>query len=117
MIKEIIHIGGKRCHVFADEVPKVLLIEPMDERDLEFLDREIETLKAGTDRPFALATLIIEDWNHELTPWAAEPVFGKDPFGNGVPATLGLTVGPGDKAVRTVGTIWPFDGRPIRQSL
>lgn len=29
----------------------------MDERDLDFLDREIEVLKAGTNRPFALATL------------------------------------------------------------
>lgn len=55
----------------------------MDERDLDFLDREIEVLKAGTDRPFALATLIIEDWNKELAPWASAPVFGKEPFGDG----------------------------------
>lgn len=83
-------IAGKRCFVFADDAPEVLLIEPMDERDLEFLDREMETLKAGTELPFALATLIIEDWNNELTPWAAEPVFGKEPFGDGAPATLRL---------------------------
>lgn len=90
MIKEERVITGKRVFVFADEAPEVLLIEPMDLRDLEFLDKEIETLKAGTDRPFALATLIIEDWNNDLTPWAAEPVFGKEPFGNGAPATLRL---------------------------
>ncbi|MBR0300331.1 MAG: hypothetical protein IJQ93_08455, partial [Bacteroidales bacterium] len=35
----------------------------------------------------------------------------------GAAAQQSLTVGPGDKAVRTKGTIWPFDGRPIRQSL
>ena len=90
MNKKEISIAGKRCFVFADESPEVLLVEPMDERDLEFLDREIETLMAGTDKPFALATLIIEDWNNELTPWGAEPVFGKEPFGNGAPATLSL---------------------------
>ena len=90
MIKKERIITGKRVFVFADEAPEVLLVEPMDLRDLEFLDREIETLKAGTDRPFALATLIIEDWNNELTPWAAEPVFGKEPFGKGAPATLRL---------------------------
>ncbi|MDY6379023.1 MAG: esterase [Bacteroidales bacterium] len=90
MNKEELSIAGKRCLVFVDESPEVLLVEPMDERDLEFLDREIETLKAGTDRPFALATLIIEDWNNELTPWGAEPVFGKETFGNGAPATLSL---------------------------
>ena len=83
-------IRGKQVFVFADEAPEVLLIEPMDLRDLEFLDRELETLKAGTERPFALAALIIEDWNNELAPWAAEPVFGKEPFGDGAHATLGL---------------------------
>ena len=66
MIKKEIVIAGKRCFVFADEEPEVLLLEPMDLRDLDFLDKEIETLKAGTARPFALATLIIEDWNKEL---------------------------------------------------
>lgn len=50
-------MDGKRCHVFAAGSPEVLLVEPMDERDLDFLDREIEVLKAGTNRPFALATL------------------------------------------------------------
>lgn len=90
MIKKELFIAGKQCFVFADEAPEVLLVEPMDLRDLEFLDRELETLKAGTDRPFALCTLIIEDWNKELTPWAAEPVFGKDPFGDGAPETLRL---------------------------
>ena len=59
MIKKEITIAGKRCFVFADEEPEVLLVEPMDLRDLDFLDKEIETLKAGTARPFALATLII----------------------------------------------------------
>lgn len=88
MISEELHIDGKICHVFADESPEVLLIEPMDQRDLEFLDKEIEALKAGTDRPFALATLIIEEWNRELAPWRADPVFGKEPFGNGAPDTL-----------------------------
>ena len=90
MIKKEISVAGKQCFVFADEDPEMLLIEPMDQRDLEFLDREMETLKAGSERPFALATLIIEDWNNELTPWAGEPVFGKEPFGNGAPATLRL---------------------------
>ena len=93
MIKKEIVIAGKRCFVFADEEPEVLLLEPMDLRDLDFLDKEIETLKAGTARPFALATLIIEDWNKELAPWASEPVFGKDPFGDGAPETLRLIEG------------------------
>ena len=33
---------------------------------------------------------MIKDWNQELTPWAAPPVFGKVPFGNGAGKTLGF---------------------------
>lgn len=85
-----LRVAGRRCHVFADEVPEMLLVEPMDLRDLDFLDREIAVLREGFPRPFALATLIVEDWNRELTPWAAEPVFGKEPFGSGAAGTLRL---------------------------
>ena len=47
-------------------------------------------LKAGAGRPFAFAALIIEDWNRELAPWPSGPVFGKEAFGDGAPATLRL---------------------------
>ncbi len=90
MVEEKILIDGKRCLLYADAEPEVLLVEPMDEQDLEFLDRELEILKAEAGRPFALAALIIEDWNKELAPWPAEPVFGKEPFTGGAPATLRL---------------------------
>ena len=81
-------IAGRLCPVFADEAPEVLLVEPMDERDLDFLDRGLDILRAQAGRPFALAAPIIGDWNRELAPWPAEPVFGKEPFGDGAPETL-----------------------------
>ena len=90
MVGEKILIDGKRCLLYADGEPEVLLVEPMDEQDLEFLDRELGILKAEAGRPFALAALIIEDWNSELAPWPAELVFGKDPFTGGAPDTLRL---------------------------
>ncbi len=90
MVREQLLIDGKRCLLYADIVPEVLLVEPMDERDLEFLDRELEILKMEAVRPFALAALIIEDWNRELAPWPAEPVFGKEPFTGGAPETIRL---------------------------
>ena len=88
MVGEIILIDGKRCLLYSVGEPEVLLVEPMDEQDLEFLDRELGILKTEAGRPFALAALIIEDWNSELAPWPAEPVFGKDPFTGGAPDTL-----------------------------
>ena len=42
----------------------------------------------ATNIPFSLVAIMINDWNQELTPWAAPPVFGKVPFGSGAEKTL-----------------------------
>ena len=112
MVGEKILIDGKRCLLYSVGEPEVLLVEPMDEQDLEFLDRELGILKAEAGRPFALAALIIEDWNSELAPWPAEPVFGKDPFTGGAPDTLRLIE---DKLIPKVESLYPSlkDGRRI----
>jgi len=81
-------LSGRRCLLQAEGTPQVLLVEPVDENDLRFLDRETAELTARSPVPFALVTFLIEDWNGELTPWKADPVFGKEPFGDGAPATL-----------------------------
>ena len=81
-------LDGRRCVLYACPQPEVLLVEPVDENDLAFLDRETEYLAARAVRPFALATFLIADWNRELTPWKAEAVFGREPFGDGAPQTL-----------------------------
>ena len=79
---------GRRCLVYADEDPQVLLIEPLDERELEALDEELRAIKAGCNRRFAYTALIVKDWNQELAPWVAPPVYGKVPFGSGAAETL-----------------------------
>ncbi|MBO7416739.1 MAG: esterase [Bacteroidaceae bacterium] len=79
---------GRRCMVYADEEPEVLLVEPLDERELEALDEELQAIKAGFKRRFAYVALVIKDWNRELAPWVASPVYGKVPFGNGAAETL-----------------------------
>ena len=65
-----------------------LLIQPVDEHDLELLGCEVELIKALSDKPFSLAAFKINDWNTELTPWAAPPVFGQIPFGCSAGDTL-----------------------------
>ena len=56
-------------------------MEPVDRGDLDFLDSQLEYMQKGCSVPFALATFLIGDWNRELTPWEAPPVFGKEGFG------------------------------------
>ena len=79
---------GRRCLYYADEQPEVLLVEPLDERELEGLDEELQIIKDGCSRRIAYAALIVKDWNSELAPWTAAPVYGKIPFGDGARDTL-----------------------------
>lgn len=81
-------LEGRRCLLFFEESPRILLVEPMDSRDLDFLPRELDYLRENVEVPFALASFIVEDWNMELAPWPAPAVFGKEPFGDGAGVTL-----------------------------
>jgi len=79
---------GRRCVYRADEEPEVLLVEAIDARELEELDAELSAIQKGCKHRFAYVALIVEDWNKELAPWTAAPVFGKVPFGDGARNTL-----------------------------
>ena len=81
-------VNGRRCVYRADEQPEVLLVEAIDARELEGLDAELSAIKDGCKHRLAYVALIVEDWNKELAPWTAAPVFGKVPFGNGAQYTL-----------------------------
>ena len=87
-MKNEISIDGRLCFLYQDEAATHLLIQPIDEHDLELLDKEIEAIKKMSDKPFSLVAFMIKDWNQELTPWAAPAVFGKVPFGSGAEKTL-----------------------------
>ncbi len=66
-----------------------LLIQPVDGHDLEMLEQEISYIRemnGGQD--FCLKALKVNDWNKDLAPWPAPPVFGKEDFGDGAGRTL-----------------------------
>ena len=88
MNKETIRIGDRACTIYRTEMPKFLLVQPIDEHDLEVLDTEVETIQTLTRTPFTLVAFEIKDWQSELTPWAAPAVFGKIPFGDKALETL-----------------------------
>lgn len=81
-------VSGRTCFLYHDAAATHLLIQPIDEHDLEVLDQEVDIIRNQTKTPFSLIALLIEDWNQELTPWAAPAVFGKTPFGDGANETL-----------------------------
>lgn len=68
---------------------KTVLVQLVDDHDLDVIESEyshIRSLAPGKD--FCLLTLKVNDWNGDLSPWTAPPVFGNVPFGDGAPATL-----------------------------
>lgn len=87
MKREQLTISGRTCYLYHDAAATHLLIQPVDEHDLEVLDQKVESI-GNQKTPFSLVALLIEDWNQELTPWAAPAVFGKMPFGDGANNTL-----------------------------
>ncbi len=81
-------LDGRTCLVWSHDAPDALLVEPIDKRDLDFISSELDFLEGHSERRFALAAFIVEDWNVELSPWPADPVFGRDAFGDGAGQTL-----------------------------
>ena len=87
MQKKTIELAGRRIWLYREEAPRYLFLQPVDAHDAELLDREIEAMR-GCKPPFALAAFEVADWNRDLSPWEAPPVFGKSPFGGDAEDTL-----------------------------
>ncbi len=82
-------VGAERWTLFGDESAPDVLIQPEDAQRLGQLAHEAELIRAlAPGRPFALAALPVGDWNTELSPWEAPPVFGNEAFGSGAADTL-----------------------------
>lgn len=78
---EILEIGGVQCAQSLKSNAEYLLIQPCDTEEFAELDSELTLL--GDETPFSFAAFAVADWNRDLSPWAAPPVFGKEPFGGG----------------------------------
>ena len=85
---DIKNIGNRECAVYDTEDAKILLIQPCDEHDLEGMENEIRLIRENVSVPFTLAAVRIQNWNQELSPWKAPPVFGNEGFGSGGGETL-----------------------------
>ena len=67
----------------------MLLIQPVDDHDIEVLDNEVaEIQRLAGGKGFTLAAFKVDDWNADLSPWEAPPVFGSEGFAGGAETTL-----------------------------
>ena len=114
MEKDTHEIGGGRCDVISSGEPRFLLLQPVDEHDLEGLEREAARI-AARDIPFALAAFKIEDWNRELSPWDAPPAFGSQGVRPRRPANACLCgTRPAPGGYRTLSTPGKYSGHSRR---
>ena len=81
-------IGGKTCYIYDCGSSDVLLIQPVDDHDIEVLDSEVAEIERLAGDGFTLAAFKVDDWNADLSPWEAPPVFGDEAFAGGAEATL-----------------------------
>ena len=72
----------------GERASDILLIQPVDDHDLELIESEAAAIRQLAGQDFHLTAVRVRDWNRDLTPWEAPPVFGKEGFGNGAGETL-----------------------------
>ena len=74
--------------LYGEPDAKIVLLEMADARDGFDMGEESALLRSMTDMPFCHAVVTVTDWDRELSPWPAPPVFGKVPFGGEAKATM-----------------------------
>ena len=73
---------------FGNEEANILLVQPVDDHDLNVIQSEVETIRSLTGKDFYLLACKVDNWNRDLSPWEAAPVFGTEPFGGQAQQTL-----------------------------
>ena len=81
-------IRNRICHIYGDTGAEYLLLQMADEHGLTGMEREVEAIRQQTAQPFLLAAVQVENWNDDLSPWPAPPVWGKQGFGGRAGDTL-----------------------------
>ena len=72
---------------YGNENSTNILIQMVDDHDLEVIESEVATIESATT-DFYLITVKVNNWNHDLSPWKADAVFGNDDFTGGASDTL-----------------------------
>ena len=79
----------ERSNVFGDPKSVNVFLQPVDAQDLSRMEEETESLKALCGHEdWCILAVPVANWNRDLTPWSAPPVFGKEGFGDGAAASL-----------------------------
>lgn len=66
---------------YGNSNANTVLIQPVDDHDMSYIENETEAIKALSDTDFKLIAVKVNNWNNDLSPWKAPAVFGNEDFG------------------------------------
>ncbi len=75
-------------HTYGNKEAKSVLLQMVDDHDLSVIEKEVTMIQELVKNDFHMLAVKTNRWNHDLSPWQAPPVFGKDAFGGGARETL-----------------------------
>ena len=79
---------------FGNPESDTLLIQMVDDHDLEVIENEVSYIeKLSGGQCFDLKAIRVNNWNDDLSPWAAPAVIGNEEFGGGAKETLEFVLG------------------------
>ena len=77
-----------RIRSFGKKDSDLVIIQMSEDHEKDLIEKEISLIKELTDRDFLLLACFVDDWNRDLSPWKADPVFGNEPFSGGADKIL-----------------------------
>ena len=77
-----------QIHEYGNPGSSIVLIQPVDDHDLFWMDIEISWIRSLAGSDFYLLALKVDDWFRCLTSWRAPAVYGDLSFGDGAQETL-----------------------------
>ena len=81
-------INGHGITAYGNPDASIVLIQMVDGHDLAGMENETAEIRKLTAADFCLLAVRVQNWNNDLSPWAAPAVFGKEAFGGGAADTL-----------------------------
>lgn len=73
---------------YGNENAELVLLQMTDDHELQGLAAEADLIREMSGADFCLLGCKTEDWNRDLSPWPAGPVFGSEAFGGKAGETL-----------------------------
>ena len=82
-------VAGRICSVWGENDADWLILQPLDKRDIDSaVQPEGTYIRQHSRQKCRLVGFAVEDWNAELSPWSAPPVWGKADFAGQAEKTL-----------------------------